>query len=695
MRELAADHLLRRGDQLVYVCLPEDLQVLYLSPNTWTILGSEPEELLQSFWDGVHPEDRERVSLWHRELAQGERLRMEFRFRCPDDSYGTFQAEIFRWEKHVSGLMRPHTPSWQVRTARLLRSINHELKTPMTGAVGIAELLLQTTLDGDQKGCLEILQQCHRNVLALMDNLLDAVELEAHILELSDRPFAVLPAAEEVISEAAPVASGKGLELVCRVSSRVPGSIRGDERRFRQLLANLVRHAVTRTSAGEVVMSLDRSGDDLQVVVCHTTRASTAAPGARAGAISGPPRFPPSQEELVLWVARSLTRRMGGEFYAEPGRLQCTLPLKAPRGQALPHRPVASGRRVLVVDPCSESSQALAEILSSLGAEVRTNHRWSAVRDVDLIVADERCLEGAPAGVPVIVLLSPAGSNEALLFPAAAQLPKPVLPSQLAALLNRPPFTELRRILVAEDNPGVRTFMARTLEKLGYVVELAENGSEALACFEPDRYHAVIMDCQMPVMDGFEATRQIREKEAGSRTWIIALTGSEEEGARERCLESGMDDYLIKPLKRATLEKLLESSCPLPVPSPAPVTPQDLPLDPGILEDLEALSGPGEPPVLEALYEIFVTKGPEARERIRSALDSSETELAAASAHSLKSTCASLGAVRMMSLCQKLESAARSGELDQASELATRIDAEYETVRLALRQRLEGTARKP
>ena len=503
--------------------------------------------------------------------------------------------------------------------SEFLARMSHELRTPMNGVLGTAELLLDGPLGPPQRRLVEILRGSAESLLGIINDVLDFSKVEAGHLDLEHADFAPATVAEDVADLLAERAQGKGLELVVDLPDGVPALVRGDAGRLRQILLNLAGNAVKFTERGEVVLAVARVGGSSGAPTLRFEVRDTGigVPPEAAAWIFDPFRQADGSMArrfggtgLGLAICRRLAERMGGSVgvASTPGagsRFWAEIPFVAGSGAAAPldlARP-APGQRALVVDDNASCRQALSRLLTRRGFEVEGVGSAAAaierMRDaapdraaVHLLFVDAR-LAGEVAtwarrvrrdgtlDSPRVVLLTGVGAalDRGSHPPPDALLAKPVRRDRLAEALqalSRPagvneakPAEDCAsrgaglagRVLLVEDN-AVNVHVAHAmLTALGLEVEIADDGESALRALEANGFHLVLMDCMLPGIDGFEATRRWRESEAARhlpRLPVIALTANAIRGDRERCLAAGMDDYLSKPFRQDDLRAVLE-----------------------------------------------------------------------------------------------------------------------------------------
>jgi CheY-like chemotaxis protein len=476
--------------------------------------------------------------------------------------------------------------------AGFLATMSHELRTPMNGVLGMADLLNETALTGEQREYIDVLTSSARSLLRVVDDLLDYSQLEAGTLALVSEPFHLHRSIGDSLRELAPAARAKGIELVAFIDPALPESVYGDRGRLQQVLSTLVANAITFTPAGVVSVEVREATDGVPAgrrQIHGVVRESGANLWADPRGATG----------LGVTIAGRLLEAMGGRLWVEEttdgSECHFTVDIGVAPGQAsladVFHSALAS-RNVLLVDDHSVARHALDRTLAACGMATTPVGAATAVHAVrqrmppiEVIVlslaadgpdaaARLREIQAAEPGVPVVLLAPPHEAAQCRELPVSSVVATPVrvdaLLSAIAGALvpaspddrRRPPPRGERfrgmRVLLAEDDPINQQVVTLMLEGWGAFVTVAPSGRHVLAALEREPFDLILMDMQMPDGDGFETTAAIR---AGKGAWsarvpIIALTA--QRGDRRRCLAAGMNDYLSKPVLPAELADTLD-----------------------------------------------------------------------------------------------------------------------------------------
>ncbi|MEP7369807.1 MAG: response regulator [Dermatophilaceae bacterium] len=665
------------GDAIVLVNRTT-MRFIEVNATASTMLGYSREELLHLGPMDLEPSSREELETLYDAIIAGEALsestgtaRRKDGSALPVEVH--LHAQLSEGDWIIVGVLRDITERQQiardlaaardqaVEASRLkstfLATMSHEIRTPMNGVIGLTGLLSNGDLDDTQRRYVDGIRVAGDSLLAVINDILDFSKIEAGALILDDAAVSLSQILDEVVDLVSESARSKGVDLRGSCDPALPIRLRGDPVRIRQILLNLAGNAVKFTEHGEVLLRIRPGSDHSRAATDPTAEAEVGVrlevsdTGIGMASSDQARLFEPFTQAdasttrqfggtgLGLAISRRLVEMMGGRIWveSEPGR-----------GSmfwcefTLHHDPASH-------DPASEDHPTVSN-------------------DCLIEVTSGRC--------------------PAIRRPASAPFARPIPSTPSSGCL-----------LVVEDNEINQMVAVGIVTELGYDVDVAADGLEALDLASRRAYTAVLMDCQMPNMDGYEATIELRRREGregrldelagpqlGQRTPIIAMTAAALKEDRERCLAAGMDDYLTKPIRAkelaAVLSHWIKGTVLLPPTRALPTQPPST--ETSILDRLNELREDTSEGMVAKLVTSFLKRVPGYLCELTETLERRDFDAVARAAHSLNGAATNLGAGTMGTLCQALESLGREGRPESAPELLSRLHLEYDVVHRVL-----------
>jgi len=665
--ELRFRQLAENISEVFWVSSPTCEELFYVSPAYEQIWGWSRHTIYEDpkqWFNNILEEDRPPVAQALLELSQGTNYDLEYRIRHQNGSIRWIRDRRFAIRGEDKQVVRTcgvaeditqrknlETEMAKARDAALaaarmksefLANMSHEIRTPMNGVIGMTGLLLETELDLRQRDYAETICSSAHSLLSILNDILDFSKIEAGKLEFENLEFVLDEVIDGTLGVLVPEARAKGLELRSEIDPKVCTGLCGDPGRLRQVLTNLLNNAVKFTEQGEVVLRIF----------------SQEEPPSGVSSIEGISDNKTTLRFEVKDTGIGLSEDARGRIFEAFNQAD----------QSTTRRYGGTGLGLTI------SRQLVKMMQGEIGVESQPGKGsifWFTAR-----FEKHAGGKATPAKLkPLPTKRVPLADNNAI----DCQIPK--AKNHLSSKAPPHPIHDAR-ILVAEDNKVNQHVMLLLLEDLGYTADMVANGKEALAALKHHSYDIILMDCQMPEMDGYEASRTIR-REFDRPPRIIAMTAHALRGDREKCLAAGMDDYLSKPIIAKELEAALKRW--------APTRSTNAPVD---LQRLRDVCGDA-PGTMRRLVQLYLEQGAELLPAMETAIRNNDAKDLSSIAHRFRGASLSCGSNSIVPFLSELEQLGNSGDLTVASLAYEKASSEFDRIRSFLESHLQNGEHAP